>query len=273
MPISPDLAIGQRYGSAGISLGDSQGTAVASHVSIHTKGAWIELDSASDIDAHGIIVYIESADDARRFLVDIGIGAGGSEQLIINNLHVDPRGFCVHAFPFPISIPVGTRIAARCQSTVGSAGCRVALTLLSHGFLGGVKPNVVTTYGAATGTTGGTQIDPGATANTKGAYSELTAATTAPIRELLVSVGNRSNTALALAGYLLDIAIGAAASEQVIIPNLPITAGSLSNEFAPHVFPPLSVNIPTGTRLSARAQSTTNNATDRLFDVVLYGTG
>ena len=91
--------------------------------------------------------------------------------------------------------------------------------------------------------------------------------------ELLIAIGNRSNAGAALAGFLVDVAIGGAGSEQIIIPNRPLVSSALNGEFTPHVLGPFPVTIPTGSRIAVRGQSTTNDASDRCFDVVVYGVG
>jgi hypothetical protein len=94
------------------------------------------------------------------------------------------------------------------------------------------------------------------TAHTKNAtYTTLIAATAYDAYGIAVMVGNTA-TASTRTSVLLDIAIGAAASEQVIIPNLiagnqAVTA-STSLGGSTYFFP---IMIPKGVRVSATAQS------------------
>ncbi len=111
--------------------------------------------------------------------------------------------------------------------------------------------------GANTAASAGTGI-PYTTANTKGAFVQLIASTTADAVWMLV------NPVWGGAGFsnVFDIAVGAAGSEVVIAPNL-IVAFSVSTGY---LFP---VCIPAGTRISARAQGNTGNRTP-LVSVVLF---
>jgi hypothetical protein len=86
----------------------------------------------------------------------------------------------------------------------------------------------------------------GGTANVKGSYVELIASTAFHASWMLVSF---SRTVSSSAEFLLDIAVGAAASEQVIVNNL--YASGLSSLYFNYMFP---VSIPPGTRISARIQ-------------------
>lgn len=86
-----------------------------------------------------------------------------------------------------------------------------------------------------------------ATANTKGAYVELIAATLEITTTLEVAVRTNSTSS-----SLLDISVGASSSEQVIIANILTAARASQQDF--RFFLPLF--IPKGERISARVQST-----------------
>ena len=129
------------------------------------------------------------------------------------------------------------------------------------------------TYGADPATTIGASIDPGAVAHTKGAYTQLTAATTSTIKWLGISISNKKNTAhAATTTWLMDIAVGGAGTEGVVIPDLSFISMSTNQGFHPSYYS-LPVDIPTGSRIAVRAQCDITDATDRTFDVILYGVG
>ena len=90
---------------------------------------------------------------------------------------------------------------------------------------------------------------------------------------LAFAIGNITNAARASYTWLLDIAIGAAASEVNIVENFSLVASSGSDNIVPQAVYMLPVNIPAGTRLSAQAQCSGINGTDRIFDIILYGAG
>lgn len=111
---------------------------------------------------------------------------------------------------------------------------------------------------ASTSTTSsaGTTITASASTNTKGSWTTLIADTGARSLGIQIAIDNTavSNTN---SSSLLDIGIGAASSETVLIPDL--AAGyalneNVSNTFVSYYFP---IFIPAGVRLSARAQSVT----------------
>ena len=265
---------GQIANTQGVNTGGSTGTTVTAAGSANTKGSWVEIEDSTAYRAAGLWLLVRSGAQSGDFLVDVSIGAAAAEQTIISNILVMRQALRWGIAPIwvPLEIPAGSRIAVRCQCSTANGSLGVEVSLVSGSPLMGAGMQVATTYGASTADSGGTGVDPGGVAHTKGSYSELTASTTAPIRWLIVCVSNRANTAGATSAWLLDIAIGAAASEQVIIPNLQMVADSSFDMPMPSIFA-FPVDIPTGTRIAARTQSDTTDATDRLLDVVVIGVG
>ena len=99
----------------------------------------------------------------------------------------------------------------------------------------------------------GTAINHGAVAHTKSAYTELIASTAFDAYLVVVTLCNNS-VANGNSATLLDISIGAAAAETVIIPDLMAGfVGDLSVAFPRYYIFPLY--IPAGSRVSARTQS------------------
>lgn len=105
---------------------------------------------------------------------------------------------------------------------------------------------------AGMGTQRGTTITASASTHTKGNYTQLIASTTYHSKRILVFIAPHATNTL----YLTDIAVGANGAEQVIIPNLPIGIGTGGDTFRGAIYD-LPVNIPAGTRVSARVQSQT----------------
>jgi hypothetical protein len=276
MPTFPLLDV-QRLESVGAVTASSHGTLCTAHASANTKAtSYTELIASTAFAAQSILITFENASASTiDFLFDIAVGASSSEQIIIANLQVSiPNGVSVAAsFWFPIHIASGSRISARCQCTTGAATVRVSALLFGGGFASPERHSIVDTYGAATADSGGTSVDPGGSSNTKGSYSQLTAATTRPHKGLLLAIGNQINGVRTGCAWLLDIAIGASLSEQVIIPNLSLNADTTKDMVFPQAFSFIPITIPAGTRLAARAQCSITDATDRLLDVVAYGVG
>lgn len=270
---SPSLRGGQRLTAVGAVTASSTGTAPTAG-SANVKGSYTELIASTAHDAHGIVINLMRTSAGGDYLVDIAIGGAGSEQIIVADLLRSTLGATFSHQPIfvPIYIPAGSRISARIQSTTGSATFSMIVTLVQGGDVMPGSEGICVTYGAASGDSGGTSIDPGGSANTKGSYSQITASTTRPIHWLIVAIGGQGNAARTSAGWLMDIAIGGGGSEQVIVPNIPLSSHGNTDEMFPQ-FIELPVCIPAGSRLAVRAQSGITDATDRLFDVILYGVG
>ena len=238
----------------------------------NTKGSWVEVEDSLTSDAQGLLLTFgdSSSDD---YLFDIGVGAAASEVVVVANIpwcrQLASSGIKESAY-IPFRIAAGARVSLRCQNTVGGGTASAGVTFLHAVPLS--PCTVATTYGAATADSGGTSVDPGSSANTKGAYSQITASTTGAIKWLLVGIGNQVNTTRTSANWLMDIATGGAGAEVVLIPNLNLQAGAGLDVMHPHYFS-FPCDIPSGTRLAVRAQCSITDATDRLFDVILIGLG
>ncbi len=128
----------------------------------------------------------------------------------------------------------------------------------------------IDSLGTNTSDSGGTAIDAGAVANTKGSYAQIIASTSVAYRGLIVMFGNNATNRSLTADYAVDIAVGAAASERIIIPDLELKANG-QDQVTPQVWGPFFFNIPSGVRLSARSSSTTTDATERIVDVAILG--
>lgn len=98
----------------------------------------------------------------------------------------------------------------------------------------------------------GLAITPSASANTKGSYTQLIASTARQVRTIGLGVLCNPN-GTASKSWLVDIAIGGAGSEVVVIPN--ITVAATAQYASQRIFLRLPFNIPAGTRIAARCQT------------------
>lgn len=239
----------------------------------NAKGGWAQITASSGNDAYGLVIELVVTTSGIRFLIDLGIGAGGSEIVVVANMHWaigrDVERF-VKPLILPIFIPAGTRIAGRCQASTASATSSIQVQLLTPGMYPSPMFGRATTYGAATADSGGTAIDPGATANTKNTPVQITASTTDPIKAMMICIGNDANAGEGTGNFLCDIMVGAAAAEQVVTLDLHFRTDAAGDSKVPQYFFVYG-DIPSGTRLSARGASSVTDATDRLFDVVVIG--
>lgn len=239
---------------------------------INTKSAWSDVWPTLDQPAGFVIIDMQPAGVAGgQGLVDIGVGISGQEHLVLRDLGVQSgTGFSAHHVALPMSIPRGAVVRARWQRSNASMTMRVGMKAFAPMNIPR-RPQHVLTYGANLATSRGTSVDPGGTINTKGAWVQLTAATTAPISWLMLHIGNQANTARTDAVYLVDIGVGPAAAETVVVPNLMFMMDDAADEPTPSYIGPFPFQAPIGTRLAVRGQCTIADATDRLFDVIAYG--
>lgn len=251
----------------------SSGTTVTTGGSAHTKGSWAEITASTPINADAVIVVLRGASGADT-LTDIAVGASGSETVIFENLYhgngTSPSIGHGATYSIPASIPAGTRISARSQGHAASQSLKVDLYLMKGGVAFPSARGRVTAYGANTADSGGVVLNPGGTAHTKSVYKEITASTVNPITSLIAAfplVGDPSN---ANADYLVDVAVGAAGSEVVVVGDFHFASASIGNAHHPMVTPTFQVAIPAGTRIAVRAQCSIATA-DSEFDVIIYG--
>ena len=263
---SPGFTVLDRFDT---STTDEYLTTVTADGTSHTKGAWVELDASTSQDCHMLAVNLRdtfiSATDT-GVLVDIGVGGSGSEVVLIPNIlggwQFNSTDGNTNAFP--VFIPAGSRIAARCQAVISGDTIEVGVRLLSspNSFNHDVKQggNVVT-YGADEANSRGTEIT-STTIHTKGSWVQVTASTTEPHSALALSVQGHSDVSLSSQFALLDIGFGGSGSEQVILKDIMLR--QVSTERMMLLDPQISSlsigrALPVGTRLAARCQFSTGN--------------
>ena len=252
----------------GANVGASTGVQLTTGSPAHTKGSWAEVTSSSPFTCSGFILTINFA--LATYLVDVGIGAAGSEQVLVENIHYSGQTLVPMSMYFPVRIPAGSRIAVRSQGSATGSVTSTTMYLINEGFQGPPGRNRVITYGAVTADSGGTSIDPGGTLHTKGSWVQITASTSAAHKGLAMVLGSQNNATMSGITFFYDIAVGASGSEQILVPNWRVTS-SVNETIAPRDTPFFPVDIPAGSRLAVRASSNNTDATDRLLDVVLYG--
>lgn len=244
---------------------------VAASATPHTKGAWVQVTAATGGPIEQLALHVRDVLAANSgdtsTLVDIGVGASGSEVVVAPNLLLG-HNFGNPTITLPLRIPAGVRVALRMQSAVASKSALITVVLSESQSWLDVAPfaSVATTYGADTATSNGTLIPTPGSVNSKGAWVEITASTTRPARFLLPMFANApADTAVTTINNLVDIGIGAAGSEQVIVPNLFVHQTTAEAVVQPYVAVP--VNIPAGTRLSMRYQK--SNIADAVHGVIV----
>ena len=244
--------------------------------SANVKGSWAQLIASTASDVCWVAVNIVyPAAGGLSMAVDIGIGSAGNEVAIINNIIAS--NFNVpnaENFSFPLSIPAGTRVSARCQSGTGSDACYVSVTGFDGGFRQAEGAAGVDSIGFVSASTLGTLITVAATLGVKGSYSQLSASTPRDYIGYFGSLDPQSggNSILGHWGYNdFDISIGAAGSEVVIDPD--ISFGNPNNFMFVGLtgIPFRPIPIPAGTRIAARGQCSDSSTVNTTFGLTLYG--
>jgi len=241
----------------------------------HAKGAWTEMVSSLATAVRSLDIVMLGAGTGTWYLMDVGIGAAGAEVVILPNLQMqtfNDFGNESRIYRFPYRLAAGTRVAMRGQcsnAAVQAIRAAILANTLGHGE-GHQGVQRVVAYGHNLTNTQGIQVDPGGTVNTKGAWTQVVAATTYPIRRLALAVVPPTN--VVFCSWAVDIGVGAAGAEVVAVPDVPFHAADIGKSIGPCV-EHFELGIPAGQRLSLRAQCDSNNATGRLFTAVLHGQG
>jgi hypothetical protein len=263
----------------GVTTATSLGTTITTSATNNTKGSWTEVSAAAPNSVVGfwLCVYFPSV---TRFMFDVAYGA--SNIVIADNLWSKTvTGGGGHKFWIPVSVPAGepVQVRAQCYRTTGAGTCDVSIMWKCGTMVSTTPFGHAETYGAVTASTNGTTIDPGASANTKGAYVELAASTARDIRSALLCFGHGGSTVagvdyLTATGnipWLVDVAIGGAGSEAIRIPDIPVLVPYWSDHHSSPVIGPFDLFIPAGSRLSARAQCSSVDAAFRTVGLVIVG--
>lgn len=239
--------------TAGVNLGTTRGTTVTADSTAHTKGAYVELIASTSTDAQGIILNLTNAQTANTpYMFDIALGAAASEVVLISNISVIPdvdKDTVCTVF-LPCAIPAGSRISARSQSGTSSAVIDCSLQLLE----GSTATSVTDTLNAnETTSTADFQFSNLGSSHNKGPYKEIISSTLETYTSVVIGFTNQNTIGLD-ADYLVDIAIGAAASETIILKDLSFSVET-TTDFETHFLGPIPIDLPAGTRLSFRIQS------------------
>lgn len=270
MPEFPCVAGGHAFSSV-VNTGTSLPANCVTTASGGVKGDWAELIDSTPFDAGDLIIEI-GTNGASRYQVDIGIGASGAESVLIADLACQTGASLGRSdtYRFRIPVPAGSRLSARAADSSGVlAPVYVKITFITPTALNGQFAGAVATYGAFSGSRG-VNVDPGAVANTPSAWVEITAATVRAHQSLTVAATVGDFVLSGNAAWLVDIGIGGAGSEVVLIPSIFLGA-SASADISLGAVQAFDLNVPAGVRLSARAQCSSITNGDRDIYINLYG--
>ncbi len=236
-------------------IAPSGGTQVTISTTANTKGAWIQIVAATPFDAHELIVnplptYVGTTATS---LMDIAVGAAGSEQIIIPNLLCPQDQWCGYApglVKIPVAIPAGSRISARAQGGQGiSPG--VVLSLVN---CGGNRPKTGKAIDIGTVLASSSATALALATAAKSSWVQLAAATTQDLDGFFLNLGNNGTSVTASQWAHIDIGVGAAGSEQVVLPDYTVGVDANSEIFLPIYSMFIPVKIPAGQRIAVRGQ-------------------
>lgn len=242
----------------------------------HTKGGWYSLGTLAKT---GMVVlqisWGQNYTTHRTLLFDFAVGALGQEKTILSNLMVAfsevganaSRAQCAEIL-IPITLPAGSAISAKCQSSYASnAGAYVSF--LSSNIPCSWTGSVIDTYGANTATSAGTTMTADNAAFTMGAYAQLTASCER-MECFFVAVSPRTaQSAYSDQNGYFELALGSAGNEKVIASGTPEV--SLGTKLTtPQWFGPYYHQVSAGQRLSARLQRQFTTS-QRTLDIIVYG--
>jgi len=268
----PDIPIGQGPGFVEHINDSGTTTTVSNGATPNVKGAYTTLVASTAYDVDGLLINIANPSAQVGGSVDLAVGAAASEQIIFPDLNA--RGHAEESDwnYIPINIPAGTRIAARSQSNNANQNFRVQVHAVRGGMWGVPPGGAIETWGWVSGSSVFTAVNAGAAANTFGAWTQLVASTARDVCAVRVAIDSGGNTVPTLVNtgaWQIQLAVGAAASETLILGPLVFGSSTLNYGKMPQLWLPTS--IPAGSRVSARVRSSTTDATDRIVYVGLYG--
>ena len=256
MPIVVPHGLGGRWITEGIS--GNSGTAVQAGASAGTKGLWTQIVSSTDEDTFGVKVHILAGQTTfnRPVMVDIGIGAAASEEIVIPDLMGGMNKSDEHVlhYEFPLFVPAGSRIAARASGTTGSTVIDVALSL-GYGSASIIPVvNRIHAYNADPSNAQASTTGSYGTSGTWGSYVQLTASADKDHHWV-----NFNPHCYGLGGFAgdddawIDIARGAASSEETIVDEMAFRSGATTDCLDP-VIVKMPLTMIEGARYSARAK-------------------
>jgi hypothetical protein len=183
----------------------------------NTKGTYVQLSASTSSAWSGFYVLATAANSSgTRYLIDISTGAGGAETVVIPDIYIMPgtAGSGVQALFFPINIPSGTRVAARCQASGASSTVQVAI--IGEVSVAGSRPMYSSTELLAAADTANTRASSVSvtTVSTAGTgWTQVVSSTARQYGALVTNLGATSVAPVNSQTLNLRLATGAAASE------------------------------------------------------------
>ena len=243
------------------------GTRATASASTNTKGSWSQVTASLPHDAYGFwLTMAGTATSATSTdgLLDIGIGTGGSEVVLVPDLLAGWLGSPTQGprtLFIPIFIPKGTRVAIRNQGVLAAD----TVDCMFHFKSGdpanrGLLFSGCDAYGIVSASSAGLAHTPGNT-GAESTWANIGSATSKSYGAILPLIQSSNTTTTAIA-YHWELGIGSVTlAEWYYMGN--------TGEYLNGPFPaePAAVNIASGAQLQVRAEA---SGTAIAFDVAAY---
>jgi hypothetical protein len=249
---------------------------VTSSATINVKGTWTQITASTPSDCSWMLISTGNS-GGNHASIDIGFGAAAAEQIVVPDIVVGSFAIGVNTnLLLPISVPAGTRIAARTQAKVASSLMLTSISTFDDAFGSAPSPNSdFDTYGFVSATTLGTAVDGGAVASTKSAWVQLSASVVTDLNGFFLCFDVRGATNGTAGGvfFYVDVGIGGAGVEKVILSNFMVPMYLIAGVTMalPGHTPYFPIPIPAGQRLSVRASCDSAVTPDRIIGITFYG--
>jgi len=249
----------------------SRGTPVTAGSSAHTKGASVAIGSPS-YDWDGFWLTWDYNGGGYDTITDLSLDSGAT-NLIVSNFYLPMswnngnNGGGTVSFPIPVQ--VGATIYCRMQS--GGGGQTTGFSLVGYKGSWGFPQRFSKAVGIGNnlGTTASAQIV--GPSGTWGSFAQIVASTADHYAGFLVSPDNNKNSNAPTAqDWTLTLAVGAAGSEK----TLAILRGAFSGviyEVRPSTWGTILVDVPSGTRLSAKGDASTTTTPGNQLGLSICG--
>jgi hypothetical protein len=241
--------------------GDSNPTGavtVTASATVNTKGAWVQCFAATAVDSAGLVMQpddVQVSATNTSTLMDIGVGAPGSEQVVVPNINIGGWGHGA-MFQAPLFIPAGSRVAVRIQSVIASKALPLRLNLIPTPVLADAC-QWCEAWGIDTANSKGLTLTTPTTAGVKTAWQQISAGITRDTSVIAWSLANAGSNISANKGGF-DIGYGPSGSE------VPLMQDARWEQLGTEQFRPcqfvVPCNLPAGTRLAVRWDSTGTTA-------------
>ena len=217
-PLGWDVSNGQ---SAGVVVTSGNNGHGITSGAANTKGSWTALTSSSPVDCClleiSVIGETISGGAADTLVIDIGVGPSIPIVIIPNLICAFGNGNgAFFNLLVPCSIPAGSVISARAQSTLGGDETYVAVKMYDGAFteMEGISGCDAIGFNAAS--TIGTAVTLGGGA--KGAWSTITSSTTHDYVGFAIGIDTQNNIGGLYGSASIDVGVGPS-TPHIIIPD------------------------------------------------------